>query len=176
MVTYIDTSVIIAAIDKGDERNRDAEKFLIHEKEKVISPLVLAEIFSVVSRNTEKLNLSVSVRKEDVPAVIVRLSMKKYGLRLICNYDKEFTIFGDVSAEYKLAFILAPRLKLRTLDLLHISYAWNLKMSGHCVEKFATLDGSILEKSEEIEEITGIKLSNLKFKRKQRQMLKKENC
>ena len=38
MVVYIDTSVIVAAIDKGDRRNKDAEKFLLRERENVRYP------------------------------------------------------------------------------------------------------------------------------------------
>jgi len=70
MVVYVDTSVIIAAVDRGDIRNRDAEKFLLREKEKVVSPFALAEIFSVVSRNFGK--LEVDVDEDDLPAVIAR--------------------------------------------------------------------------------------------------------
>lgn len=163
MVVYIDTSVIVAAIDRGDGRNKEAEKFLLREKEKVISPLVLTEIFSVVSRNSDRLSdmligLDVEIDEEDLPAIIARLSVKKYGLKLLYSFDKEFTIFGEVSAEIKLAFTLAPKLKLRTLDLLHLSNAWNFKLNGYGVDEFATFDGRILGKADRIEELTNIRV------------------
>jgi len=154
MVVYVDTSVIIAAVDRGDIRNRDAEKFLLREKEKVVSPFALAEIFSVVSRNFGK--LEVDVDEDDLPAVIARLCMKKYGLKLISSFDKELTIFGELPAEFKLVFILASKLKLRTLDLLHVSYAWNLKLNGHGIDEFATFDGEILDNAREIKKLIGI--------------------
>jgi len=156
MVVYIDTSVIIAAVDKGDNRNKDAEKFLSREKEKLVSPLTLAEIFSVVSRSSEKLN--VDVDEDDLPAVITRLCIKKFGLKVVSLFGKELTIFGEMPAELKLAFILAPKLKLRTMDLLHVSYAWNLRLNGYNVEEFATFDGEILEKAKGINNMTDIRI------------------
>ncbi len=160
MVVYIDTSVIVAAVDGGDRRNRDASKFLSREKEKIISPLVLAEVFSVVSRNSAGLisRFEVEIDEKDLPAVIARLSMKKYGLRLVYSFDREVTIFGEVPAEVKLAFTLAPQLKLRTLDLLHLSNAWNLRLNGYRVDEFATFDSGILEKAVAIEELTDIRV------------------
>ena len=159
MVVYIDTSVIVAAIDRGDGRNKEAEKFLLREKEKVISPLVLTEIFSVVSRNSDRLTgFDVEIDEEDLPAIIARLSVKKYGLKLLYSFDKEFTIFGETPAEVKLAFTLAPKLKLRTLDLLHLSNAWNFKLNGYGVDEFATFDRGILDKADGIEKLTDIKV------------------
>ena len=159
MVVYIDTSVIVAAIDRGDGRNKEAEKFLLREKEKVISPLVLTEIFSVVSRNSDRLTgFDVEIDEEDLPAIIARLSVKKYGLKLLYSFDKEFTIFGEAPAEVKLAFTLAPKLKLRTLDLLHLSNAWNFKLNGYGVDEFATFDRGILDKADGIEKLTDIKV------------------
>ncbi len=158
MVVYVDTSVIISAIDKGDHRCKDADKFLRREKEKIISPLVLAEIYSVVSRNSERINLGFNVAEEDLPAVLARLCMRKYNLKLICISDKEFSIFGEIPTKYKLAFMLAPKLKLRTLDLLHISYAWAIKLNGYDVKEFVTLDRGILDTAEKIEEITDIRV------------------
>ncbi len=89
MVVYVDTSVIIAAIDKGYQRCKDSDKFLRRKKEKIISPLVLAEIYSVVSRNFERINLGLNVAEEDLPAVIARSCMIKYDLKLVCLFDKE---------------------------------------------------------------------------------------
>jgi predicted nucleic acid-binding protein len=160
VVVYVDTSVIVAAIDRGDRRNKEADKFLLREKEKIISPLVLAEVFSVVSRNSDRLmsGFDVEIDEEDLPAVIARLSMKKYGLNVIYSFDKEFTIFGEVPAEIKLAITLAPKLKLRTLDLLHLSNAWNLRLNGYDVDEFATFDSGILEKAVVVGELTNIRV------------------
>ncbi len=158
MVVYVDTSVIISAIDKGDQRCKDSDKFLRRVKEKIISPLVLAEIYSVVSRNSERINLGLNVAEADLPAVIARLCMRKYDLKLVCVFDKDFSIFGEIPTEFKLAFMLAPKLKLRTLDLLHISYAWAIKLNGYNVEEFVTLDGGILDRAKDIEKITDIRV------------------
>ncbi len=44
--------------------------------------------------------------------------------------------------------MLAPKLKLRTLDLLHISYAWAIKLNGYNVEE------RNLDRAKDIEKIT----------------------
>lgn len=48
--------------------------------------------------------------------------------------------------------MLAPKLKLRSLDLLHISYAWVIKLNGYNVE------GGILDRAKDIEKITNIRV------------------
>jgi len=160
VVVYVDTSVIVTAIDKGDIKNPSAEKFLLREREKIISPLVLVEIFSVVSRNYERLisKFDVRIDERDLPAVIARLSMRKYNLNLIYPFEKELTIFGEVPAEIKLAFMLSHKLKLRTPDLLHLSIAWYLKLNGHSIDGFATFDSEILKKAEKVENLTDIRV------------------
>ena len=104
------------------------------------------------------LKLELDIDKRDLPAVIARLAVRKYGLDVIAPPHRSFTIFGELPSEYKRAFLLAPELKLRTLDLLHISYAWNLKMNGKNIEKFATFDEEILRKSDKIKELTDIRV------------------
>jgi len=160
VVVYIDTSVIVAAIDKGDSKNQAADRFLSREREKIISPLVLVEIFSVVSRNYNRLisKFDVRIDERDLPAVIARLSMRKYNLNLIHPFEKELTIFGKVPAEIKLAFTLSHKLKLRTLDLLHLSIAWCLKLNGYSIDGFATFDNEILKKAEKVENLTDIRV------------------
>ena len=49
-------------------------------------------------------------------------------------------------------------MKLRTLDLLHLSNAWNLRLNGYNVDEFATFDSEILMKADRIEELTGIRV------------------
>ena len=160
MVVYVDTSVIMAAIDRGDSKSQAADRFLLREREKVISPLVLVEIFSVVSRNYDRLisGLDMEIGERDLPAVMARLSMRKYGLNLACPFEKELTIFGEVPAEIKLAFMLSHELKLRTLDLLHLSIAWYLKLNGYSLDRFATFDSEILKKAEKVERLTSIQV------------------
>ncbi len=160
MVVYVDTSVIVAAIDKGDSKNPSAERFLLMEREKIISPLVLAEIFSVVSRNYKRLmsKFDIEIDDKDLPMVIARLSMRKYGLNLIYPFEKELSIFGEMPAEIKLTFMLSHELKLRTLDLLHLSIAWCLKLNGYDINGFATYDNEILRKAEKVKNLTGIRV------------------
>ena len=59
----------------------------------------------------------------------------------------------DFNEVLKQSLILAPKLKLRTLDLLHVVACHVAK-----VEKFATLDKEITSKSEAISNLLGIKV------------------
>ena len=49
-MTYVDTSVIIAALDTMDPRRSEARKALEISEDKVISELVIAELASVLTR------------------------------------------------------------------------------------------------------------------------------
>jgi predicted nucleic acid-binding protein len=55
-LSYIDTSVIVAALDSSDPRWRRARKVLESYGEKVVSELVVAELASVLSRRADLLS------------------------------------------------------------------------------------------------------------------------
>jgi len=132
---YLDTSLIISYIDEKDPRHADAEKFIesVGPEKRVISPLVLVELASVYSRaNLEN-----------------PLQLAFYSVELI----KAEEIDIDFNEVLKQSIRLAPKLRLRTLNLLHIAACHVTK-----VEKFATLDKEIASKSEIISNLLGIKV------------------
>ncbi len=54
-MSYVDTSIIVAALDTKDPRWKMARRVLEREEYKVVSELAIAELVSVVSRREELL-------------------------------------------------------------------------------------------------------------------------
>ncbi len=127
---YLDTNVIISYIDKKDPNHLDAEKLirLIKNETKVVSELTKIELASVFSRG----NI------ED-PQAFAIYSINETGA-LIMKTD-----FNKILIE---AFKLSSVLKLRTLDLLHVSACRVLKAN-----RFATFDKNIIARRRELEKI-----------------------
>ena len=132
---YLDTSIIISYVDEEDPRHADAEELIesIGPEKRVISPLVLVELASVYSRaNLEN-----------------PLQLAFYSVELIEAEEMDI----DFNEVLKQSLRLAPKLRLRTLDLLHIVACYITK-----VKKFATLDKEIASKSEVILNLLGIRI------------------
>jgi len=121
---YIDTNVVIAFIDELDPNHTKAIKLLENLKDdKVVSGLTLTELASVYSRA----NL-------DEPLALAIYSVKRINAEII-DVD-----FNEVLMN---TFKLAPLLKLKTLDLLHITTCKIIKAKA-----FATFDKDIIAKSD----------------------------
>ncbi|MDJ0269012.1 MAG: PIN domain-containing protein [Aigarchaeota archaeon] len=124
---YLDTSLVISYADEKDP-NHDAAKRLVERlggAEKAASRLVLVELASVYARaGLEK------------PLELALYSIELAGARLV-----EI----DFSDTLKQAYKLAPLLRLRTLDLLHIAACLVMKAT-----KLATLDQQIIQRSHTI--------------------------
>jgi len=132
---YLDTSLIISYVDEKDPRHADAEELIksLGSEKRIISSLVLVELASVYSRaNLEN-----------------PLQLAFYSVELIKAQQTNIE-FNQV---LKRSLTLAPQLKLRTLNLLHIAACHTTK-----AEKFATLDKEIAFKSEIISNLIGIKI------------------
>ena len=126
---YLDTNVVIAFIDGLDPRHSDAHELLSsYGDDRVVSRLTLIELASVYSRA----GLS-------DPLPLALYSIRRVKARIAeANFDDVFTC----------AFKLAPLLKLRTLDLLHIAFC---KTIG--AKLFITFDRDITSKSDVIRSI-----------------------
>ncbi len=99
---YVDTNVIVSFIDEADPKHEEAVKVLgEYSDAKVVSWLSLIELSSVYSRAGIANPTSMAI-----------YSVEETGAKLL-DLDME-----DV---YKRAFKLSKDLRLRTLDLLHIS-------------------------------------------------------
>ncbi len=162
MSFYVDTSVIIAALDPLDYRQRLARQSLERDEVKIVSELVLAELASALSRREKlvrdmarRLNLDEGLT---VMAVILYL-MKKFRLRYRgLKYGKALTPYGMVYKPIATALELAPTLRLKTLDLLHIAYAKLLKEEGEPIHALVTADKEFERAKKHLRDITGIEL------------------
>ena len=143
-MSYVDTSIIIAALDPIDSRNKSAIDILEKEDYKVISELTIIELASVLSRRREvlsemtgKLGLS---EKLTVLAIIMYL-MRRFNLRYrAVETGAETMVLGKMYKPMAESIELSTRLKLKTLDLLHISYIKLLKGDGEPINKLITAD------------------------------------
>ncbi|MCS7366646.1 MAG: type II toxin-antitoxin system VapC family toxin [archaeon YNP-WB-062] len=131
---YIDTNVIISYIDEADPNHGKALKLVEGlSGDRVVSRLTLAELVSVYSR----------AGLED-PLPLAMYSLKRIKAKIV-EVD-----FNEI---LRIAIVKAPILKLKTLDLLHII---TCKVAG-CGE-FATMDSSIIGKSEVIGGELGVRV------------------
>jgi len=131
---YLDTNVIISVMDERDPNYTIAKEFVMKKikEKKVISQLTKVELSSVYARGGI-----------NDPQAFAIYSIKKIGAELIkADFDQVFLE----------AFKLSSKIKLRTLDLLHISIC-----KIYNINKFLTFDKNIISKQEILEEI-GIKL------------------
>ncbi|MEB3798765.1 MAG: PIN domain-containing protein [Desulfurococcales archaeon] len=120
---YIDTNVVISYVDQLDQNHGKARRLLdTLNGDRVVSELTKVELASVFSR----------AGFED-PLALSLYSIRKVDARIV-NVD-----FNRVLVK---AAEISHRLKLRTLDLLHITLA---SLIG--AQKLVTFDRDILSKS-----------------------------
>ncbi|AAK41908.1 type II toxin-antitoxin system VapC family toxin [Saccharolobus solfataricus] len=127
MKYYIDTSLAIALVNEKDPNHEVALKTYPNDGKKVISKIVLAEMYSVYSR---KLNLT----DEELEA-IVNYTLSKCG----CEIEEV-----DLGKVIDLAIKISSKVKLKTLDLLHLSASIILD------SEILSLDNEILEAKNKI--------------------------
>jgi len=143
-LSYIDTSVIVAALDPLDPRQKQARSILEEEGEKVISELMLVELASIVTRREElvtsianKLGLS----KEEAIIAIILYLLKRFNLKYKKVHNgTRLPLLGEVYKPIAVAVQLSPKLKMRTLDLLHIAYVKLIKDKEEPIQKLVTAD------------------------------------
>ncbi|MEM1575069.1 MAG: PIN domain-containing protein [Nitrososphaerota archaeon] len=157
---YIDTSVIIARYKPEDELYEYSERFFKSNKANFyISPLTLVELYSILSRIKNKIILP--FQEEILLDTLITFIVKDCKLRVISKtYSIERLVVGykiRLPVEYYLAMRFAEKLKLKTMDLLHILYTWLFKRNYH-IDSFITGDYDIINKADKINELFGIKI------------------
>jgi len=159
-VSYIDTSVIVAALDPLDPRQRSARIVLDDEERvKVISELVLTELASILVRRELlfELKARLDLREELVlPTVLLYLIKRfKLGYERVDGHTK-IPVLGELYSPMAVALNLLTKLKLRTIDSLHVAYSKLLKDKGRKIDSLITVDEefkSIIGKIKEILDI-----------------------
>jgi len=155
--------VVVQALDErnAEEGGRAAE-LLSSKAEKVVSEVFLLELSSAFSRRDDLVSAVASQVTATSAAIVtayVVYVMSKYGLKLIeAPGEMVFTPMGRVSAQVGVAMGHSAELKLRSLDLLHISHLLVLKERGYPIESVITSDREFL-KAEKFLENRGVKVA-----------------
>jgi predicted nucleic acid-binding protein len=142
---YVDTSVVVKALDDAHPGQAEAaRKSLKTRVEKVVSELFMLEFSAAVSRRTDLLSAvskSLSVPDSTVAMGYTIFATSKFDLKMLgTSSGPVSTPLGKLSPEVARAMGLAGTLKLRSLDLLHLSYAMVLREEGYPIEAFLTSD------------------------------------
>ena len=127
-----------------------------------ISPITLFELYSIISRLCSNLVLPKKTIHATVDT-IVHFIMEDCNLRLLSKTYLTTFYFRDqkvrIPLEYRMSILLAEKLKLRALDLLHIAYASILEEKKRI---FVTGDNEILSKRNIIRKLTGLEIKHPK--------------
>ncbi len=161
-MSYIDTSVIVAALDPSDRRRDQARRVLEGREDKFISELVLAELSSVLARREELKELAseLGIREDLVlPAILIYL-IKRFGLTYMkVNGLVRLPAIGELYSPMAFAVIWSTKLKLRTLDLFHLAYVKIMKDEGSPVRSILTADKEFQKAKEIMKKEIGVEVS-----------------
>lgn len=133
-MNYIDTNVIISFISKSDVNHSRALRILDNNDGMVTSPVAILELKSVLSRTTD-------LGVDEIEAFADYLAEIKIEVPEV-----------DMNKVLNNASDIATRIRMKTLDILHLSASMILDVNG-----FVTFDHEFLEKKNEIEGI-GLKI------------------
>ena len=128
-MNYIDTSIIIILLDRNDTRFYEANK-VVSEEDPVMTDMGMVEFISFLSRN----NL-------ENPIAYAYHTLQKYNIKLLSLVNSSFLMsFGSINSLFYKAMELSEKIKLRTLDLLHVSYCIYLKSNNYEIKNLFTAD------------------------------------
>lgn len=134
---YLDTSVMVSYVNKRDPlHDRAVESVEGAGQAGIVSRLTAVELASVFGRVT-------GAAGEELEALV------EYALRR-CGAD---LVEVDWEEVFSLALEHAGRLRLKTLDLLHIAAA---SIAG--ADAILTFDGDILSRGEVVRELLGLRV------------------
>ena len=164
-MAYVDTSVILAKYLQNDDFQAKAAEFLRTRGTKFVSPISLVELAAVLSRSELKLEappeLSEQTPRRRIRALVEFMIRDSDLFPISVNVQVKLRITKaslTVPIEYQSCIRLAHALRLKTLDLIHLSYADSLKRSGYELDAFVTFDKDILARSEDIRNETAIEV------------------
>ncbi|MEM3390595.1 MAG: PIN domain-containing protein [Thermoproteota archaeon] len=166
-MSYVDTSIIVAALDPEDPLQKSASMVLKNEEDKIVSELVLLELASVLSRRISlaEFKEKLEVREELIVPTLLLYLLKRFGLK----YEKvdgrvKVPMFDSVYLPVATAINLSRRLRLKALDLLHIAYIRLLKERGRALNTLITADEDFSNIGDGEKASLGLKIRLLKRK------------
>ncbi|WP_232216690.1 type II toxin-antitoxin system VapC family toxin [Desulfurococcus amylolyticus] len=161
---YVDTSVIVAALDPMDPRRDEARKTLEAHEDKVVSELVVTELASILARQhnlltTVKDKLEISERVTLI--AIILYIMKRFNFRYINVKGSSRSPIGRFYKPLAYGIELTGKLRLKTLDLLHLAYIKAMKEQGAQIHALLTADADFKNSEEDIRKALGITIKLL---------------
>jgi predicted nucleic acid-binding protein len=134
---YIDTNVIVSYVDEKDPyHDKVVNTSMQLDRERIVSQLTLLEPASIYAR-----------AELEKPIPLAMYSIKRFGASIV---EADLNIVMRESLRY------VPMLRLKTLDLLHITIA---KAVG--AKSIATLDKDIAKKADLIKDTMAIEVITL---------------
>ena len=164
MATYLDTSVIIARYMPADPAfSKVGRLFRTSLESRHISEISVLELHCVFSRLIRGGMLTADLGhssfadlelKEKVK-VAVEHAIRSWRL-IVTTPERTYAKFPlsrqtiETQHEFFEAIRTAPALGLKTLDMLHLTYAKTMRETVPDLETFTTLDGEIISRRDEI--------------------------
>jgi len=165
MVTYLDTSVIIARYMPADPAFNKVERlFRASTEARYISEISVLELHCVFSRLIRGGMLSAPLGISSFADLEIKEKVKvavEHAIRTwrltVATPERTYARFPlsrqTIETQHELfeAMRTAPALGLKTLDMLHLTYAKTIRETVPDLETFTTLDGDIISRRNEIE-------------------------
>jgi len=159
-MAYVDTNVIISFYF-DDERNHEIARKIINRlrgrnARLYASPLTIVELFSAISRKLPNLRLPPHVEiivkelkpdEEMIVHILIRNMLESLNITVIDD-DPIVDLFDNrvrMFYVFRKAIENSVSLKLRTLNIIHVSYALQLASKG-LLDTFVTLDREIIDR------------------------------
>jgi predicted nucleic acid-binding protein len=157
-MAYVDTNVLISYYFDEEEFHEVSTRIFnvlkTIQKKIYISPLTLVELYSVIARNLSKYRLPPHYMVLDEKRkihVLVKDILECSKPILVDDESKlELLDKSSVFYIYKKAIDYVTTLKLKSLDLMHITYAIELAKRG-LVDTFITLDKELISRKQVLE-------------------------
>ena len=162
---YVDTSVIVAALDPADPRREEARKVLEARDDKVVSELVIAELASTLARQHRVLTSvrdKLGIDEHVAFMAIILYTLKRFNLKYASVRGFSRTPFGRLYNPLACATELAEKLKLKTLDLPHLAYIKAMRERGLQIRTLLTADADFKDAEKGLQELLGIAVDLVK--------------
>lgn len=160
---YIDTSIIVSALDPTDTSSiRSIE--VLQRGEKIVSELVITELSSVLSRNKNYVTLmdELSGDRASSSYALILYILQKFDLLFLPVQQTQVEMpIGSYGSIMSFAVELSKDIPMRTLDLLHLSYAHAMMESTKAGIELITRDREFEIYKSEIYRAAGIKVMYL---------------
>jgi predicted nucleic acid-binding protein len=165
MVTYLDTSVIIARYMPADPAFNKVERlFRASTEARYISEISVLELHCVFSRLIRGGMLSAPLGISSFADLEIKEKVKvavEHAIRTwrltVATPERTYARYPlsrqTIETQHELFEVIrtAPALGLKTLDMLHLIYAKTIRETVPDLETFTTLDGDIISRRNEIE-------------------------